>query len=139
MKRKSMGILAVVCCICVIGALGLRYYMQTAAFMESAGQTIASVATETLGVQVDVGDVEVTSFRTLELHNLAIYDKQAAVIARAEKAQVTYRLLSALSAPLLPVRFLRAAALRNPLHPFGEPFRLRGKCQPEKLFFRAVR
>lgn len=99
MKRKSMGILAVVCCICVIGALGLRYYMQTAAFMESAGQTIASVATETLGVQVDVGDVEVTSFRTLELHNLAIYDKQAAVIARAEKAQVTYRLLSALSSP----------------------------------------
>ena len=104
MKRKSMGILAVVCCICMLGVLGLRCYMQTAAFTESAGQTISSVATEALGVQVDVGDIEVKSFRTLELHNLAIYDKQAAVIARAEKAQVTYRLLSALSSPVEAIK-----------------------------------
>ncbi|SFT62111.1 translocation and assembly module TamB [Selenomonas sp. GACV-9] len=99
MKRKSLKILAVVFSIIILGATGFWYYVKTSAFMESAGQKVSSVATEVLGVQVDVGAIEVKSLRTLELHDLAIYDKQAEVIARADKAQVTYRLLSALSAP----------------------------------------
>ena len=104
MKRKTVGILAAVLALVVLGLGGLWYYMQTSSFMEKAGHTAAATASEMLGVRVDVGDIEVKSLRTLEIHNVAIYDKQAEIIARAEKAQVTYRLLSALSAPVDAVK-----------------------------------
>lgn len=107
MKRKYLGMAAAVLSILVLAMASLWYYMQTTTFMESAGSTAASVASDTLGVRVDVGDIEVKSLRTLEIHNLAIYDKQAEVIARAGKAQVTYRLLSALSAPADAVSKIR--------------------------------
>ena len=99
MKRKTLGILAAVLGLVLLGLAGLWYYMQTSAFMETAGRTAASTASEMLGVRIDVGSIEVKSLRTLEVHDVAVYDKQAEIIARAEKAQVTYRLLSALSAP----------------------------------------
>lgn len=104
MKRKTIGILAAVLGIVFLGLAGLWYYMQTSAFMETAGQTAASTASEMLGVRIDVGSIEVKSLRTLEVHDVAVYDKQAEIIARADKAQVTYRLLSALSAPTEAVK-----------------------------------
>ncbi|WP_295100167.1 translocation/assembly module TamB domain-containing protein [Selenomonas sp.] len=104
MKRKTIGILAAVLGIVFLGLAGLLYYMQTSAFMETAGQTAASTASEMLGVRIDVGSIEVKSLRTLEVHDVAVYDKQAEIIARADKAQVTYRLLSALSAPAEAVK-----------------------------------
>lgn len=104
MKRKTIGILAAVLGIVFLGLAGLWYYMQTSAFMETAGQTAASTASEMLGVRIDVGSIEVKSLRTLEVHDVAVYDKQAEIIARADKAQVTYRLLSALSAPAEAVK-----------------------------------
>ena len=85
MKRKYLGMAAAVLGILMLGMAGLWYYMQTATFMEAAGSTAASVASDALGVRVDVGDIEVKSLHTLEIHNLAVYDKQAEVIAQAEK------------------------------------------------------
>lgn len=99
MKRRTLGILAAVLAVILLGLGGFRYYIQTSAFMEMAGQTVSTAVSESLGVQVDVGDIQVKSLHDLEIHNLAIYDKQAELIARADKAQVTYRLFSALSAP----------------------------------------
>ena len=99
MKRRVIKILAAVLAMIVLGFGGLMYYVQTHTFMELAGQTAGRMASEMLGVQVDVGDIQVKSLHDLEIHNLAIYDKQAELIARADKARVTYRLFSALSAP----------------------------------------
>ena len=104
MKRKTLGILAAALGLTLLVLAGLWYYMQTSAFMETAGRTAASTASEMLGVRIDVGSIEVKSLRTLEVHDVAVYDKQAEIIARAEKAQVTYRLLSALSAPAEAVK-----------------------------------
>ena len=111
MKRKYLGMAAAVLGILMLGMAGLWYYMQTATFMEAAGSTAASVASDALGVRVDVGDIEVKSLHTLEIHNLAVYDKQAEVIARAEKAQVTCRLLSVLSAPADAVREIKVSGV----------------------------
>lgn len=107
MKRKYLGMAAAILSLMALGMASLWYYMQTSTFMESAGSTAASMASDVLGVRVDVGDIEVKSLHTLEFHNLAVYDKQAEVIVRAEKAQVTYRLLSALSAPADAVREIK--------------------------------
>ena len=99
MKRRVIKILAAVLVMIVLGLGGLGYYVQTHTFMEQAGQRAGRMASEMLGVQVDVGDIQVKSLHDLEIHNLAIYDKQAELIARVEKARVTYRLFSVLSAP----------------------------------------
>ena len=99
MKRRTLGILVAVLAVILLGMGGIKYYIQTSAFMEMAGQKVSTAVSDSLGVQVDVGDIQVTSLHDLEIHDLAIYDKQAELIARADKARVTYRLFSALSAP----------------------------------------
>lgn len=99
MKRKISVLLAVVLSVVLLGAAGCWYYVQTRSFMETAGRTAASVASEALGVQVEVGDIQVQSLHDLEIHHLAVYDKQAECIARAEKARVSFRLFSVFSQP----------------------------------------
>ena len=87
MKRKTIGI--------GIGALfgvlllvlgGIWYYIQTSAFMDKVESTASTVASETLGVPVSVGAIKVNSLHDLEIHDLAIYDKQAECIAQADTA-----------------------------------------------------
>ena len=92
MRRKISVLLAVVLSAVVLGAAGCWYYVQTRSFMETAGRTAASVASEALGVPVDIGDIQVQSLHDIEIHHLAVYDRQAECIARAEKARVSFRL-----------------------------------------------
>lgn len=105
MKRKTIGI--------GIGALfgvlllvlgGIWYYIQTSAFMDKVESTASTVASETLGVPVSVGAIKVNSLHDLEIHDLAIYDKQAECIAQADTARVELRLLSAYRDPAYVVK-----------------------------------
>lgn len=78
----------------------LWYYVQANNyFMQQAGEQVAALATQALGTQVDVGEIEISSLHELKLNHLAVYDKQAELIARADSARVSFRLLAAVSAP----------------------------------------
>ena len=97
MKVKTwiIGTLAAGC----VAAGGLWYYVHTQNFMERAGAEVSSLATQALGSDVTVGEIEVNSLRDIKLHNLAVYDKQAELIASADEAQVSCRLLAAVMDP----------------------------------------
>ena len=83
----------------ILAAGGLGYYVHTQNFMERAGEEVSSLATQALGSDVTVGKIEVNSLQDIKLHNLAVYDKQAELIARADEARVSCRLLAAVLDP----------------------------------------
>ena len=79
--------------------LGMWYYVQSNSFMQRAGEEISSLASQTLNTEVQIGAIEVKSLHDIQLHDLAVYDKQAELIARADSARVSFRLLAAVSDP----------------------------------------
>ena len=84
----------------VIAVSTLWYYVQANNyFMQQAGEQVAAMATQALGTRIDIGEIEASSIHELKLHNIAVYDKQAELIARADTARVRYRLLAVLSDP----------------------------------------
>lgn len=83
----------------IIAITSLWYYVQTQNFMTRAGEEVSALATQALGTDVTIGEIQVNSLRDIQLHNIAIYDKQAELIARADKARVSCRLLAAVSDP----------------------------------------
>ena len=97
MKGKNW-IIGVLLTICVM-VVGAWYYVQSNSFMQRAGEEISSLASQTLSTEVQIGAIEVNSLRDIQLHDLAVYDKQAELIARADSARVSFRLLAAVSAP----------------------------------------
>lgn len=100
MKRKTIGIgIGVLLGILALVLGGIWYYIQTSAFMDKVEQTASTVASDTLGVPVSVGAIKVNSLHDLEIHDLAVYDKQADCIATADTAKVEFRLLSAYRDP----------------------------------------
>lgn len=104
MKRKT--VLRGVCGIlflCLLAGAGLWYYVQTSAFMQTAGEQAGRLAASALGTEVAVGSVEISSLHELSLHDVAIYDKQAECIASAAEARVHFRLLSVLENPAAAV------------------------------------
>ena len=75
MKRKT--VLRGVCGIlflCLLAGAGLWYYVQTSAFMQTAGEQAGRLAASALGTEVAVGSVEISSLLELSLHDVAIYD-----------------------------------------------------------------
>ncbi|SDP42840.1 translocation/assembly module TamB domain-containing protein [Selenomonas ruminantium] len=109
MKGKTWIIGAVV--MALIAITSLWYYVQTQNFMERAGGEVSSLATQALGTNVEIGEIEIKSLRDLELHNVAIYDKQAELIARADTARVSCRLLAAFSDPANAVGEVRVSGV----------------------------
>ena len=109
MKRKAIGIsiLAFV----MLAALGGWLYSRTASFMEQAGVMAGDALSGALGVEVDVGKVEVGSLSELAIHDLTIYDKQANRIARADLARVGFRLFSSLEDLSEPSRVVKEITL----------------------------
>ena len=97
MKGKNW-IIGVLLTICVM-VVGAWYYVQSNSFMQRAGEEISSLASQTLSTEVQIGAIEVNSLRDIQLHDLAVYDKQAELIARADSARVSFRLLAAVSDP----------------------------------------
>lgn len=104
MKRKLIGISLTILALIMLGLGSMWYYMQTKAFMETAGQELTKAASDALGVQISVSDVELKSINAIELHNVAVYDKQAECLLRADTALINYRLLAALTAPAEAVK-----------------------------------
>lgn len=100
MKRKTIGIgIGAFLGVLMLVLGGIYYYVQTDAFMQKVEQKASSVAADSLGVPVEIGSVNVVSRHEIEVHDLAIYDKQAECIARADSARVDFRLFSAFRDP----------------------------------------
>lgn len=100
MKRKTIGIgIGALLGVLMLVLGGIYYYVQTDAFMQKVEQTASSAASDSLGVPVEIGSVTVVSNHEIEIQDLAIYDKQAECIARADKARVDFRLFSAFQDP----------------------------------------
>ena len=97
MKGKNWIIGILVTVSMMVG--GMWYYVQSNNFMQRAGEEISSLASQTLNTEVQIGAIEVNSLRDIQLHDLAVYDKQAELIARADSARVSFRLLAAVSDP----------------------------------------
>ena len=97
MKRKT--VLRGVCGIlflCLLAGAGLWYYVQTSAFMQTAGEQAGRPAASALGTEVAVGSAQISPPHELSLHYVAIYDKQGESIAGAAEARVHFRLLAVL-------------------------------------------
>ncbi len=104
MKKRTLAYgLGGICAVLLLVAAGVWYYVQSQAdvLLAQVAATAETKASDTLGVPVKIGDIEVKSLRQIELHNVALYDKQAECIARAETAQVSFRLLSVFDAQAL--------------------------------------
>ena len=103
----------------LVAAGGLWYYVQTQNFMQQAGEEVSSLATKALGSDVTIGEIEVNSLRDIKINKLAIYDKQAELIAQADEARVSFRLLAAVMDPAdvvdeVQVNGLRAVVAERP-------------------------
>ena len=101
MKKRTLAyILGGLCVLCLLLAGGAWYYVQSHAdaIMAQVASKAETKASDALGVPVELGEIQVISPRELAVNNIAIYDKQADCIARAQKAQVKLRLLSVFQA-----------------------------------------
>ncbi|MCR5757085.1 MAG: translocation/assembly module TamB domain-containing protein [Selenomonas sp.] len=107
-KKWIIGTLAAGC----LAAGGLWYYVHTQSFMERAGEEVSALATQTLGSDVKVGEIQVNSLKNIKLHNLAVYDKQAELIASADEARVSCRLLAAVFDPADAVEEVEVTGLQ---------------------------
>ena len=94
-KKAAAGLTAAVLLL-VAGAYGT---VRTESFMQEAGSVAESVVASSLGTNVEIGSIEVSSLHELTLHDIKVYDKQAECMARADEAQVGFRLLAAFNAP----------------------------------------
>ena len=78
-------------------------FSQQTAVMAQVEQKAADMASEALGTEVSVGAIDVTSTRGVTIHDIVLYDKNAQCIAKVEKAEAHFRLLSMLQDPAAAV------------------------------------
>lgn len=94
MDRKVMGK--------VTGLLGIVFiimaciygYITSSAFMERAAENAASIASEVLDTKVKIGLVQVDSFNSVDIKDIAVYDKQDKIIAKVADAKVGFSYLA---------------------------------------------
>lgn len=90
----------------MLTTVGVGYlYSQREAVIEKIAATVSEYATEALGTRVEVGSVKVGELKTgsvsdITISELAIYDKNSDLIAKAESAEVNFHLLAMASDPL---------------------------------------
>lgn len=94
-RKKAVLALGVIIGVLAIAMAGCYYYVRSAAFMDRAAALLQTKASDMLGTETTVGSIQVKSLHEVELTDLDIYDKQAESIAHAERARVSFRLLSA--------------------------------------------
>ena len=98
MARRSWAMMAgIFLCVCVLAGAAFWYYTGTRAFMEQAGAMAAEKASEALGVRVDTATVRLDSLRALSIDDIAVYDKQGELIAKAESARVGFSFFGVLT------------------------------------------
>jgi translocation and assembly module TamB len=87
---KVTGLLGTVFIIiaCIYG------YITSSAFMESTAENAASIASEVLDTKVEIGLVKVDSFNSVDIRDIAVYDKQDKIIAKVADAKVGFSYLA---------------------------------------------
>ena len=91
MKKISSVILIVVLLFCAF----LYHAFTSGAVSDRVAGITSSTLTEQLGTETEIGSIEVNSWKSATIHDIAIYDKQAECIVKAPEAEVRLRLLSA--------------------------------------------
>lgn len=106
---RAVGIVLSVCFL--LGLAGW-YYVGTRAFMEAAGAAAADKGAELLGCRLDIGSVRVASLRSLEILDIAVYDKEGQPVVKAESALVRFSFFGVLSSS--PIEAVSSVALHRP-------------------------
>ncbi len=83
-QKTITAVVGVVCLLC----LGLWGYISSQGFMETAAQQAGNIASETLSTKVELGQVQVKSWRQLQVDGLDVYDKQDKLIAHVDEAVI---------------------------------------------------
>ena len=94
-RKKAVLALGILIGVLAIAMAGCYYYVRSAAFMDRAAELLQTKASDVLGTETAIGSIQVKSLHEVELTDLDLYDKQAESIAHAERARVSFRLLSA--------------------------------------------
>jgi translocation and assembly module TamB len=87
MKERVIAVLAV----CMILLIGSAYWLTKSQTVMSGAQNALSIElANVFGSLVTVGDIEVTSYNQIAIHNVTIYDKQSEILAASDKIIVSY-------------------------------------------------
>ncbi len=87
MKERVIAVLAV----CMILLIGSAYWLTKSQTVMTGAQNALSIElANVLGSLVTVGDIEVTSYNQVTIHNVTIYDKQSEILAASDKIIVSY-------------------------------------------------
>jgi len=87
MKERVIAVL-LVCMLIVAG--GAYWLSRSQEVMTGVQNALSLELANALGSLVTVGDIEITSYNTVAIHDVAIYDKQSAMLAASEKVIVSY-------------------------------------------------
>lgn len=88
MKKKTAGLIGTVMVVLSLAIVGLWIYISSQSFMEAAARQAGQIATELLETKVDLGQVQVVSWRELRVDNLDLYDKQEQRMAHVDEAVI---------------------------------------------------
>ncbi|MFC2741511.1 MAG: hypothetical protein ACFN3F_07425, partial [Selenomonas sp.] len=90
MKKGRIAFAAAAIALFFFALLGgtAAYIARTGAYVEEAGRTLSTKASEALGVPVAVGAVRVESWHTIVLDGVTVQDKAGEEILRAASAEV---------------------------------------------------
>lgn len=100
-RRPLSWILGIVTGLGLILGLAGWYYIGTRDFMAGMGALAAKQGTVLLESRVDVGAVRVASLHTLEISDIAVYDKQGMPIVKADSALVGFSFFGVIFSPPL--------------------------------------
>jgi translocation and assembly module TamB len=87
MRERVIAVLLV----CMILMAGSAYWFsKSQEVMTGAQNALSTEIANALGSLVTVGEIEVTSYNKVTIHNIAVYDKQLGMLASSEKIIVSY-------------------------------------------------
>ena len=99
-KNKLVMIAAAAILLLVVS---LWQFLQAEAVTKALGERISDIATTSAGTKIEIGRVDIKSPYEIEIQNIVLYDKQVERVARADKARLELRLLSAFFTPMKAV------------------------------------
>lgn len=94
MGRKSMAML--LSCIILATVIGLLWSTQRKSVMAQVEHSLAGQLSEALGSRVTVGEVEISSFQTVKIKELILYDKEQQLMGKIPEVTVSYHPLDLL-------------------------------------------
>lgn len=92
--KKMLG--GAVGILCVL-FLGLVSWISSQGFMTMAAEQAGTIASEALETSVQLGEVQVDSWRALTVRGIDVFDKQNELIAHVDSADVKFSILSMLT------------------------------------------